>query len=202
MVAAPPSAEHALDPVVDPAIFRAALRREKLASRADMPAAARIAADERIVLALDRLLAGRVAQCIAFCAPVRGEADVTPCILRLLAAGWSAAMPVAMMPASPMIFRRWTPDTTMGSDRHDIPIPAAGERCAPGVVLLPLVAFDAAGYRLGYGGGYFDRTLAAMAPRPISVGVGYELARAASVQPQPHDIRLDHIVTEAGIIDT
>jgi 5,10-methenyltetrahydrofolate synthetase len=65
---------------------------------------------------------------------------------------------------------------------------------------LPLVAFDSQGFRLGYGGGYFDRTLAALVPRPFSIGVGFELARAKDIRPQPHDIRLDAMVTEAGIV--
>ncbi|MBZ0126537.1 MAG: 5-formyltetrahydrofolate cyclo-ligase, partial [Rhodocyclaceae bacterium] len=62
-------------------------------------------------------------------------------------------------------------------------------------------AFDAAGYRLGYGGGYFDRSLAALSPRPRAVGVGFELARVDSIRPQAHDLPMDAIVTEAGIFD-
>ena len=61
-----------------------------------------------------------------------------------------------------------------------------------------MVGFDAANYRLGYGGGYFDRTLAALSPRPIAIGLGFELSRLATIFPQPHDIPLDLIVTEAG----
>ncbi len=66
-------------------------------------------------------------------------------------------------------------------------------------MLIPLVGFDAQGYRLGYGGGYFDRTLAALSPRPRTIGVGFELGRLATIDPQPHDIPFDIIVTEAGI---
>jgi 5-formyltetrahydrofolate cyclo-ligase len=66
-------------------------------------------------------------------------------------------------------------------------------------VLLPLVAFDAQCFRLGYGGGYFDRTLAALVPRPQAIGVGFELARVADIRPQAHDLRLDAIVTESGV---
>jgi 5,10-methenyltetrahydrofolate synthetase len=67
------------------------------------------------------------------------------------------------------------------------------------VILLPLVAFDAAGYRLGYGGGYFDRTLVAMKPRPLAIGVGFDLAAVKDIHPHRHDIPLDLIVTESGI---
>ena len=66
------------------------------------------------------------------------------------------------------------------------------------MILLPLNGFDAAGYRLGYGGGYFDRTLAALSPRPLAVGVGFEINRLESIRPESHDQRLDWIVTEAG----
>jgi len=101
-----------------------------------------------------------------------------------------------------MVFRPWHADIAMSQDQHGIPIPAATEpRSAahPDIVLLPLVAFDAHGYRLGYGGGYFDRTLAAVVPRPLAIGVGYELCRTESTCPQPHDVALDLMVTEAGV---
>ena len=66
------------------------------------------------------------------------------------------------------------------------------------MLLVPLLAFDATGYRLGYGGGYFDRTLAAIVPPPETIGVGFELGRVASIFPQDHDIPLGCIVTEAA----
>jgi 5,10-methenyltetrahydrofolate synthetase len=88
----------------------------------------------------------------------------------------------------------------MNIDRHGIPVPAAGEFVTPNIVLLPLVAFDTQGFRLGYGGGYFDRTLAALVPRPFSIGVGFELAHVADIRPQAHDLRLDAMVTETGVV--
>ncbi len=77
--------------------------------------------------------------------------------------------------------------------------PATSERLAPEICLAPLVGWDAEGYRLGYGGGYFDRTLAALAPRPFVVGVGLQSARLDTIAPQPHDVPLSAIVTEAGV---
>jgi 5,10-methenyltetrahydrofolate synthetase len=68
------------------------------------------------------------------------------------------------------------------------------------VVVAPVVAFDRACYRLGYGGGYFDRTLATMAAKPRVFGVGYALAAVATIYPQPHDIPLDAIVTQTGTL--
>ena len=97
-----------------------------------------------------------------------------------------------------MTFRAWAPDSTMSVDRHGIPIPADDAVLVPDVVLLPLVAFDMRGFRLGYGGGYFDRTLVGIVPRPFTVGIGFEVARVDTIQPQAHDIPLDAVVTEAG----
>lgn len=163
---------------------------------------------------------------LAFCASTKNEFDAGPLVSRLIwpDAGrhaqhgaqhdtqhdtqhgaqrpsqglWRAAMPVVIARDAAMIFRAWTPTTPMGCDRYGIPIPAAGEELAPSIVLLPLVAFDEAGYRLGYGGGYFDRTLAVQVPRPLTIGVGFELARVPSIRPQAHDVPLDVIITEAG----
>jgi len=87
----------------------------------------------------------------------------------------------------------------MTTDPHGIPVPRT-ERCViPDVLLLPLVACDPNGYRLGYGGGYFDRTLAENVPRPLAIGVGFELAIVPNIYPEPHDIPLDIIVTEAMV---
>ena len=83
-------------------------------------------------------------------------------------------------------------------DSYGIPTPSCGEFITPEALLIPVNVFDAAGYRLGYGGGYFDRTLAALTPRPLAVGVGFETNRVASIRPQPHDQHLDWIITENG----
>ncbi len=88
----------------------------------------------------------------------------------------------------------------MNEDRYGIPTPAAGDFLQPQALLIPLVAFDAAGYRLGYGGGFFDRTLASLHPRPLAIGVGFELNRVETIHPEAHDARLDAIVTEAGVM--
>lgn len=190
-----PSAEHH----VESSVFRAALRRERIAAREALPATQRQAFATRIEAGLDRLLADRTPGVLAFCAAVRGEFDATAWMGRRLQQGWQAAMPVVVAAAAPMGFRAWTPQAPMARDRHGLPIPAAGAELVPDVILLPLVAFDAAYYRLGYGGGYFDRTLAALESRPLTIGIGYELARVASIYPETHDIPLDAIVTEAGI---
>lgn len=195
MPALPPSTEH----VAESLVFRAALRREKLAARMALDKNAYEARAARIDSHLSALLVPLPPQVLAFCAPVRGEFDARPLVSLLIEHGWRAAMPVVEATSSPMSFRAWSPSSTMCIDRHGIPNPRDGCPVVPDIVLLPLVAFDLHGFRLGYGGGYFDRTLASLVPRPLAIGVGFELARVVDIRPQPHDIPLDVVVTEAGI---
>ena len=184
----------------DSVLFRSRLRKEKIAARQALPDGEHARAAAAIERNLEDLLATRPAQTIAFCWPLRREFDCRPLISRLLVRGWRAAQPVVTAEAAPMVFRPWTPDTPMTSDRHGIPIPVGDQTVIPDVVLLPLVAFDAQGYRIGYGGGYFDRTLAALSRQPFTIGIGFELARVDSVRPEPHDVRLAALVTEAGSV--
>jgi 5,10-methenyltetrahydrofolate synthetase len=72
----------------------------------------------------------------------------------------------------------------------------------PQALLIPPVGFDARGFRLGYGGGFYDRTLASLAPRPLAIGVAFELSRVDSIRPQPFDLPMDYVVTERGIFKT
>lgn len=181
---------------IDAALFRSRLRRDMIAAREAMPADIRYRASAAIADHLWTLLSAGRPGTIAFCWPVRGEFDCRPVVARLLASGWRACQPAVVALARPMEFRQWVDGADMTQDRHGIPIPATSRLATPTVVLLPLVAFDDQGYRLGYGGGYFDRTLAALAPRPLTIGVGFEVAWVASIGPEPHDIRLDTIVTE------
>lgn len=81
----------------------------------------------------------------------------------------------------------------------DLPVPDGTMVVQPQALLIPPVAFDTRGYRLGYGGGYFDRTLASMTPQPLKIGVAFELSRIATIYPQCHDVAMDFIVTEARI---
>jgi 5-formyltetrahydrofolate cyclo-ligase len=93
-------------------------------------------------------------------------------------------------------FRPWTETTKMEAGVWNIPQPAEGPRVSPSVLVVPLLGFDEAGYRLGYGAGYYDMTLASMAPRPFTVGVGFESASLPTIHPMAHDVPLDVIVTE------
>ena len=136
---------------------------------------------------------------LGFYWPFKGEFDPRPTVIELLAQEWRAALPVVVAKEHPLTYRAWTPDTRMERGVLGIMVPSYGAPVTPNVVLSPLVGFDAARYRLGNGGGYFDRTLAALEPKPFAIGVGFALGRLATIHPQPHDQPMDVIVTEEGI---
>lgn len=138
--------------------------------------------------------------CLGFYWPFKGEIDLRGLVRHFMEQGAEAALPVVVEKGQPLEFWSWHPRMKLGRGIWDIPIPAERNPVRPTALLVPLVGFDEAGYRLGYGGGYYDRSLAGMDPRPHTIGVGYELGRLETIHPQPHDIPLDVIVTEAGIV--
>jgi len=213
--ASPPCLAHEIDPTyfdplaVDPAQardvarWRKAERARLLAERATLSVSARQDAAERITPRLDDLIRARFGQIegltISGWWPIKAELNLRHWLADLVGQGATVALPVVLTPAAPLVFRPWTPDCHMVQGFWKIPIPAEGPEVIPDVTLAPLVGWDAAGFRLGYGGGYFDRTLAALAPRPYAIGVGLQAARVQTIFPQPHDIAMDAIVTEAGL---
>lgn len=136
---------------------------------------------------------------IAFCWPFQNEYDARHVAAHARSLGARTALPVVVAPRTPLEFREWHPGVELAVGVYDIPYPAASERLEPDFVLLPMNGFDVGGFRLGYGGGFFDRTLAAIARRPIVVGVTFEMAAIATIHPQPYDIPMDYVVTERGV---
>lgn len=180
----------------DNTAWRRGLRREMVARRATLPAAEHAALSARIATHAQAALP--LPAVAAFCWPIKHEPDVRALLAAWVRAGARAALPVVVAAEQPLAFREWTPATPLAPDRYGIPTPTAGAWLTPDLILLPLNGFDAAGYRLGYGGGFFDRTLAALMPRPLAVGIGFEINRIDSIRPEPHDQRLDWIITENG----
>lgn len=179
---------------------RKTLRQTLIARREALSADERNALEERIGAHLCTLLDRLPAQIIGFCWPYRGEADILPalCAWQAEKAGRILALPVVPQAPGPLSFHYWKQGVPMQADQFGIPAPVAQAQVVPDLLIVPVNGFDARGYRIGYGGGYFDRTLAAWQPPPLTVGVGFELARLESVEPQAHDRPLDWIVTEAG----
>jgi len=188
----------------DVARWRRAERARLDAGRRAISVAARRAADAAIAGHLSALLASRFAgaagRVLSGWWPIRGEPDLRPLMAELHEAGVTVALPVVETRFAPLVFRRWMPGTRMVRGDWNIPVPPPdAPALTPDITLAPLVGWDPAGFRLGHGGGYFDRTLAALSPRPATIGIGYQAARLATIFPQPHDIPLDFIVTEAGV---
>ena len=136
---------------------------------------------------------------VSFYWPFQGEFDPRFAIRQLRTRGATAALPVVVQKGTPLQFREWWPGAPVTKGVFDLPVPDGTAVVRPQALLIPPVGFDAEGYRLGYGGGYFDRTLALMRPQPLKIGVAFELSRIATTHPQPHDVPMDFIVTEAGI---
>ncbi|MDR3220825.1 MAG: 5-formyltetrahydrofolate cyclo-ligase [Candidatus Accumulibacter sp.] len=185
------------------AAWRSALRRDAIARRValsqDDYAQGSRAVCRHLLANFSQLAVMRV----GFYWPINREPDLRPALETWLAAGdtaFAALLPVVTDTGVALSFRRWRQDAAMAADRYGIPIPAAGEFIQPQALLIPLAAFDANGFRLGYGGGYFDRTLAQLRPRPLAIGVGFDLCRVDSIHPEAHDERLDSVVTETGVI--
>lgn len=139
---------------------------------------------------------------VSFYWPFRGEPDLRPLMQSVLDAGGTCALPVVVEKGQPLVFRPWKPGEPLERGVWNIPVPAAGAPVMPDLVIAPVVGFDGQGFRLGYGGGFFDRTLAAMGNRPFVVGVGYDLARIPTIFPQPHDIPMNAIVTQTETVAT
>ena len=177
--------------------WRRAERERLLAMRQALPAADRRRWGERIEAALRALLAERPG-ILGVYWPFRAEFDPRPLIDWAVAAGRGVALPVVIDKKGPLEYRAWRPGEPLVDGVWNIPVPEQREIVAPALVLAPLVGFDRACYRLGYGGGYFDRTLAALSPRPLAIGIGFELQQIETIYPQSFDVPMDVIITEAG----
>jgi 5-formyltetrahydrofolate cyclo-ligase len=179
--------------------WRRPLRRELIEKRAALPRAVLDEYRHRIDAHLQRAFPDLAQGVIAFCWPYRNEYDARHLLADLRRRGATTALPAIVAPKTPLAFREWHPGVALEAGPLGIPFPACSPQVQPDSVLLPVVAFDAGGYRLGYGGGYFDRTLAAIARAPRVIAVAYEFQFVETIHPQPHDIPVDYVVTERGI---
>jgi 5,10-methenyltetrahydrofolate synthetase len=180
------------------AAWRRQQRATLLASRQTLSADERQNAARCVGDKLDALVAARRPASIGLFWPIKHE-------LNLLS--WAAALeqrgdvvfclPVVVAKQAPLEYWRWRQGDKMARGIWDIPVPAQRDAMTPDLVLAPMLGFDRANFRLGYGGGYFDRTLAVLRPRPLVVGIGLEFGALDTIFAQPHDIPMDVVVTEA-----
>jgi 5,10-methenyltetrahydrofolate synthetase len=190
---------------------KAALRAALLAARtrfvgsgANALAAANARIAARLTAKLDELAARAQIRCVGFYWPIAGEFDAREVIANWLRRDTArcAALPVVVAPRAAMAFHAWMPDTPMQQGRYRIPVPADGRVVVPDALVVPCVGFDSARYRLGYGGGYYDRTLAAWpahSPRPVAIGVAYQCGHVEALAHEAHDIPLDAVITENAL---
>jgi 5-formyltetrahydrofolate cyclo-ligase len=203
--ASPPCSLHELGPDGAPRVdaeqardvtrWRKAERVQLLAERGAFTLEYRTQQALAITGALDRILAVLPGTTVSVYWPIRAEPDLRPWMHALSQAGMRIALPVALALGQPLVFREWHPHARLARGLWKIPYPADGAPVTPDIVIAPLVGFDGGCYRLGYGGGFFDRTLAMLSPKALAIGVGYPGAALRTIYPQPHDVPMDWIVT-------
>lgn len=131
--------------------------------------------------------------------PLAGEIDCRPALLALIGRGHTVGLPVTPPLGQALSFRRWRPSVALRAGRFETFEPS-GEIVLPTVLLMPLLAFDRFGGRLGYGGGYYDRTLERLGAETLAIGCGYAVQEVDRVPTETHDRALNAIATEAGVI--
>ncbi|MGD9941773.1 MAG: 5-formyltetrahydrofolate cyclo-ligase [Burkholderiaceae bacterium] len=175
---------------------RRELRNVLIARRQALTPAQRLAADAAIAARVDTLLADHVPAVLAVYWPIRGEPELRDAWLRWRAAGWTLALPRVSEADRTLEFGRWIPGGALRVDRFEIPVPEPFEPLLPDHVLAPCVGFDMRCYRLGYGGGFYDRTHVKL-PQARFIGVSYDFCEIDCFDNQAHDRPMQAIVTES-----
>jgi 5-formyltetrahydrofolate cyclo-ligase len=175
--------------------WRRATRTKMLAARAALSTAVRQDLSQRLAARLKPVLAGRPGP-VSLYWPIKAEPDLRPLMRALDAEGVAVCLPVAIKLGEPLRFRPWRKGCAMERGFWDIPVPATTVEVEPRTLIAPIVGFDGEGYRLGYGGGFFDRTLEKFGADARAIGIGYSMFRIPTIHPQPHDIGMSALVTE------
>lgn len=210
--ASPPCFLHELDPAIsgfadaqtetDVARWRKAERARLIAARQAVPVSDRQSADARLAAALSGRLGDLSGRTVGLYWPFRGEPDLRGWAADRRQGGARLALPVVLRKAAPLAFRLWTEGERLDRGVWNIPVPpATAAEVIPDVVIAPVVGLGEGAYRLGYGGGFYDRTLAALrgaGRRPLVIGVGYGFQRIPTIFPLPHDVAMD----EAVLVET
>jgi len=182
-----------------------ALRRQLIEQRLNMPD--RLHRADLLQRVMRIWLVGRPDTVIGAYWPIKGEFDPLPALHRWKEDGElleepqlrRIGLPVVDKERQTLKFHAWFPGCPMEDDAFGIPKPKDTEVIVPTLLFVPCVGYGAGGYRLGYGGGFYDRTLAQLQPRPFTVGLGYAAGFVPTLEPEPHDVALDAILTELGV---
>lgn len=175
---------------------KAHLRRALLALRAGLATDVKQAQDAAIGAALLAWLRAHPVALLGVYWPIRAEPDLRPVYDALAAAGIALALPMMRGAESPLAFAAWTPGAPLVFDRWGIATPASVHLVAPQALLIPCIGFTPQQHRLGYGGGFYDRTLARQ-PRPLAIGIAYA-SGCTNFAVDPYDIAMDVVITEAA----
>lgn len=176
------------------------LRQIAHARRAGLSAEARDRASEAAAVSLLSLLDAHRGATIAGYWPIRDEIDCRPALANLIAAGRSVCLPVVLGDEQPLQFRRWSKDAALEPAGFGAMAPGAeAEIVVPDVIIVPVLAFDAKGTRLGYGKGFYDRTIANLDTKPTLFGYAYSVQELDHIPADAHDVGLDMVVTETGV---
>lgn len=179
---------------------KAALRIAAHASREALSEDFRAEASGKIAFHFFDRLAFAPEDAIAGYWRIRDEADCQPILVKLMDCGQTVLLPVVTGAADPLDFRVWASDAPLYEAGFGTLAPAdTAPRRAPDLVLMPLLGFDASGTRLGYGGGYYDRTLASLPKKPMLIGLAFASQKLEAIPREPHDVPLDAVVTEEGV---
>lgn len=178
--------------------WRKDMRARLLEERMAVPAEKRAEWSARISAHLLERIEAAGGKMVSAYWPIRGEPELRPLLRTLQERGIGTALPVAVALRQPLVFREWKQGARLERGLWKIPFPADGAEVIPDIVISPVVGYDPQNYRLGYGGGFFDRTLAGLPTKPLVLGIGYSIAAIPTIYPQPHDIPMSEIITELG----
>lgn len=182
--------------------WRKATRDAILARRMARPAEERRGLSEPVIAYLRATVTAARYPVIGLYWPIRGEIDLREFAREFVAAGGTVGLPVVVQDAAPVEFWRWRQGVALKRGHWNIPVPPDRDGVWPQLLVVPLVGFDAGNYRLGYGGGFYDRTLAAATPRPRTIGIAFTDVELPTIHPQPHDIPMDVIATDRFVRGT
>jgi 5-formyltetrahydrofolate cyclo-ligase len=179
---------------------KAALRQQAHAARAALSAEERADAASAVAALFFEQIAYTPDDVIAGYWRIRDELDCQPILVRLMDSGQKVVLPVVMGADAPLDLRVWEADQPLYEAGFGTLAPSdLAPRAVPDVILMPLLGFDKTGTRLGYGGGYYDRTLAGLGTKPLLVGLAFAAQELNHIPREAHDIPLDAVVTEAGV---
>lgn len=181
-------------------IIKETLREKAREQRATVDGAARIDAAKAAAAHFGKSVPLSGDAVVAAYWPIRDELDSKPLLLEMMDAGRTVCLPVIMGDARPLVFKVWEPDAPLFESGFGTLAPSElAPDAVPDVVIIPLLGFDRAGTRLGYGRGYYDRTIAAMETKPLMVGYAFSAQELPEIPREDHDVPLDFLVTEAGV---